>query len=74
MGNWGEGRTFMGEYSRVWVLVGNVGDMSATHDIVGECRRHGVSLPTTCQQGARVTSAHHFILSTLPRIYVYVVP
>ncbi len=42
-----------------WQCRRHVGDMSATRDIVGECRRHGVSLPTTCQQGAIVTSLEH---------------
>jgi hypothetical protein len=40
-------------------LAGNVGDMSATRDIVGKYRRHGVSLLKSCQQGASVTSHEH---------------
>jgi hypothetical protein len=42
-----------------WKCWGHVGDMSATRNIVGKFRRHGLSLPTTHQQGACVMSQEH---------------
>ena len=58
-GQLGEEAITQGTLVLSWQCQRHVGDMSATRDIVGECRRHGVSLPTTCQQGAIVTSLEH---------------